>query len=235
MTNDNITDERYYNYCNNIDAQMMPNNDLSELNRGIIIASEYGWRAIATTIDKVPFIKKFNKDNNTNIIPICMLDNPYGVSTTSIRKIMVLEAIEAGASEIEMPIQYHLFDKNLTSKIGLDIETIAETCDNSKVKFRPIINPSKIDLKKNISRIASILNQNNITDILVPYYGNNIQDYIIDIRDIRKKTKKTIKVMMFKATAKDYSTVHKSDVKSIAIDLPTAMNISMDYQKLLSN
>jgi deoxyribose-phosphate aldolase len=228
-----------FNFCNKVDLHTLdPYSDLSSL---VAIAGEHGFRGISVLSCRLEsLIKEINKPlyGNKDIIPVSLIDFPFGQSSMASRSYSVLDAKEKGAKEVEVVAPYGLFAEEEFGKIHEDLKNLTTAAAKANVKFRYIIDyksPYLNDvIKTKILKILSIIKPNSVSSASGYFDGDvDNSDNILFLRNIKTKASCEIKTYLSNIDINDFAVYPKAGVDIVGLDWTEAVNIAHAYEDIL--
>ncbi len=126
-----------------------------DIKRTCMEAMEYQFRGVCVNPIWVPVVFSILKDSGVKTVSVC--DFPLGASFTAIRKKEAEMAINSGAQEIDIVIQFGLFKSGRLEEAKRDLEEIAD-CIHPDGKLKVIIEAPLLS-DEEIKRAAKLVQE----------------------------------------------------------------------------
>lgn len=231
---------RQFEYCDKVDIHAI---DLdSPLDLVTAIATEHGFRGVVVTLNRIEeLVKNISKDTlaDKKIVPIAVIDYPYGSLSTDVRRYSILSAKEKGAKEVEVVAPYSLFISRKFKEIGDDIQNLASAAKESNIKLRYVIDINSAFIDESVrTKIMRIVSNNQIEDVSTSlgFYDKKVDhsDSVLKMRNMKSKTGSQTKSFISDASVADLTLYAKAGVDTVGLDWKLAANVVHSYEDIIN-
>lgn len=232
--------ENRFDYCTNVDLHILdaPNS----IETAVAIAAEHGFRGIVVPISQLEYLVKLLKktSDDCKILPICILDYPYGSSSQDIRTYSILSAKEKGAKEIEIVAPYHLYQKKDFENILADMKSLVLTANRAGISIKYIIDQNsgfvEDSMKTKLCRMISS-SKMPIVSSSSGFFDKDINhpDNILKMRALKSKTNAIVKVFINTINPTEFAMYPKAGADIIGLQWNKAPHVVHAYEDLIEN
>lgn len=215
-----------FNYATQVDLHVLDSKP--NIPSIVAIGIEHGFRGVLVHPARIEAlaqeIKKYA--GSSEIMPIALLDFPYGSSTVAARNYAITDAKEKGAKEVEIVAPYHFLAEKDFKMFENDMQATRmhaiKTC--IKIKYVVDFNSDFIneDVLTRISRIANSCNMFISTSTGFFDKKINHSDNILKIRTVKNKANIKIKSYINDDNLDTLLAYNKSGVDVIGMDIAKA-------------
>lgn len=215
-------EEKKFDYCRKVDLHALnPNSNLKSV---VSVASEHGFRGIVVQSCRAEELVKAIKEYGIRgLIPICVIDYPFGSSSLDVRNYAIGSAKEKGIQEIEIVAPYHLIAQKDFRKVGGDIQAIVNKAKELKINVKYVLDQNCPFVDDTVrSRLCTILK-----DLKVPILSTSMgffdskqsdhADSVIYMRDMKKKSGCQTKVYIGSQRVEDIISYSKAGADIIGL------------------
>ena len=233
--------ESYFNHCSKVDLHAT--GPIIDIGKIVSIAAEHSFRGIVTdSTNLVEIAKEINRPNygDKAILPICLIDHPFGNSSIAVRIFSIYDAKEKGAREIEIFAPKNKLETKDFKGIHEDIMSINSACERVGIAYKYVYPAEDNDeqSKTRICRSLSVAKTEFITTISEFDYKNrqvDNSDSIIRMRNIKNKTNSKVKAFLHSGDISTVTAFFKAGVDIIGLPWQKAPNLIHGYEYLLNN
>lgn len=232
-------DLKTFEYANKVDLHML---DVStNVDHVVAIASEHGFRGIVVQLGKLEkLVAAINKPafGDINLLPICIIDYPYGSSSTDVRTYSMLSAKEKGAKEVEIVAPYHLIVDRDFRSIFADLQNIMATAKKADIAIKYVIdqNSEYIDdaIRTKLCRLMASAKIPTVSTSL-GFFDNNIDhaDSVIRMRNIKNKVGCVVKVYTNTSDPNEFALYPKAGADIIGVEWNKAPYLVHAYEAIV--
>lgn len=222
-------EEEVYNYASSVDIHCIGSK--YRLDNVVALAVEHGFRGIVTLPCFIEDLAKELKKQNSAILPVCVLDYPYGVSTTDVRNYSIIAAKEKGAKEIEIVCPNHLVGD--FKQIENDVRALSLVASKSGLKLKYLVDTSTLAEEGCLTRIGRICHNFGVGISVFNSKRIDHSDNILKIRSIKNKTNIKTKVYLADPTIEIVTLYNKAGIDVLSFDAKNAASIVHEYEEQL--
>lgn len=237
--NEDEPDEEGFHFNSKIELHACEGQE--NLQNIVSLCTEHAFRGIATSPARISkLVKEINKSGNNDIVPICLLDFPYGDSSSDIRAYSIHSAKEKGAKEIEISAAYHLINSQDWRELTNEIKNIQATAEKANIGYKYIIDNCMIKGSAGVAtRLCRIISQTKIPIVSVSSglfdKKEQLADNILKMRNIKHKGGSQIKVFISSSDVNDIASYVKAGADIIGLKWNKAPNLVHQYEDMVQN
>jgi deoxyribose-phosphate aldolase len=240
MITDMVENEEDFNYCKFIDVHIFNSN--VSMKHAAMISVEHGFRGIVTNLVNIDHLsKEINNISDSDILPICIIDYPFGSSSLDVRNYSILSAKEKGAKEVEIVAPYDLILDQDFHAVSNDLKSLLNAANKANIGIKYVIDYSNKLIDDNtrlrMSRILSSI-KTPLVSTSLGFYDKiiNHSDNIIKIRDLKSRGRCKTKIYIpGEITPENIATYAKAGTDIIGLDIEVAPNLVHAYQNSVNN
>lgn len=225
-------------YFRKIDLHALnPNSNLKSV---VTIASEHGFRGIMVHPCKAEELVKVIKEYGSNsLIPITVLDYPFGSMSLDIRNYALGSAKERGIKEIEIVAPYPLIAQKEFGKVGRDLEILSAKARELRIGIKYVLDyncPFVDDTVR--SKMCQLLKDYKVPMLSTSlgFYDSKTSDHadsVIYMRDMKRKSGCDTKVYIASQKVDDILSYSKAGVDVIGLPWNKAAYLIHEYEELI--
>lgn len=232
--------ESSFNYCDKIELHAL---DLfAPLSSVVAVCGEHGFRGILVPLGRIEeLVKCINRPDigSKAIIPIAVLDYPFGLSTQDVRSYSIISAKEKGAKEVEIVAPYHHIVNQDSVKLIDDVKSLVSTAKKVDIGLRYVIDQNCEFLDDSFkTKMCRILAQAKINKISVSMgffdYKVDHGDNIIKMRNLKSKTNSQVKIYLDTDDPSEMALYPRAGADIIGLDWDMAAFLTHGYESIIS-
>lgn len=235
-SDENNEEDKAFNYASHVDLHMLfSSGEKSSIRNAVAIGTEHNFRGIIVLPNKIQELsEEIKKNANSELLPIAMIDYPFGASTLDVRNYNIISAKEKGTKEVEIIAPYHFLAEKNFAAFEHDMKATTMTAAKHQIKIKYVIDLSVKFFKEDIlSRIARIANSCGVfLSTSTGFFDDKINhsNLILKIRAIKNKADVRIKSYINTDNIEIISSYNKAGIEVMGLDIKNAPKLVHEFE-----
>ncbi len=232
-------EEKPFSFADKIDLHAL--NFYIDLAAVVAISGEHGFRGIVVGPSKIGELSKLINNQIfgcKDVIPICIIDYPFGMSSSEVRACAMYAAKEKGAKEIEIVVPYPTMAEKDFKLLHEDASNIVKFGQKENISVKYVIDQNSPYLdeatRSRMYRILASVKMPIVTTSL-GFFDEKLDQSndVLKMRALKSKVPCQIKSYISSGDIEDMIMYIKAGCDIIGLDWDKASNLLYEYQSIV--
>lgn len=228
-----------FEYCNKVDLHVT---DIStKLDNVVSVAAEHGFRGIVVTLGQITaLVKEINKPlfGDKQILPIAVIDYPFGNSSIDVRAYSLASAKEKGAKEVEIVAPYPMIANHDFRGIYEDAQSLVAAAKKYDISIKYVLDQNSEFIEDSIrTKLCRIMSSTRVPFISTSlgYFDEEIDhsDNIVKMRALKNKIGCPIKAYVPTSDPNEFALYPKAGADILGLEWNVAPFLVHAYEDMV--